>query len=89
MNMRDIRQREYVNLGYCSNRNCGKRSGCDLGLVIPHKHKYITEKESVDIFMTAKDLIEMMISSYVMKEYQIHPKRKKNNLLHQCIILMK
>ena len=88
MNIRDTRQREYVDLGYCSNRNCGRRSGCDLGLVVPCKHIYKTEKESVDIFMTRKDLIELMISSYVIKEYQIYPKRK-NNLLHQYTILMK
>ena len=77
MNIRNTRQREYVDLGYCSNRNCSRRSGCDLGLVIPRRHKFTTEKESVDLFMTTKDLLEMMTSSNVMKDYHINPNRLK------------
>ena len=77
MDIKDGRQREYVDLGYCSNRNCSRRSGCDLGLVIPRRHKFTTEKESVDLFMTTKDLLEMMTSSNVMKEYHINPNRLK------------
>ena len=75
MNITENRQREYVDLGYCSNQNCGRRAGCDLGLVIPCQHKYTMKKQSVEIFMTTKDLVELTQPSKVMKEYRIKGKR--------------
>lgn len=73
---REARQRDYVDLGYCSHVNMSHNEGCNLGLTRPRTFKETLKAENREIMGTTKPLLHALFVAKVMKGYILDTERQ-------------